>query len=76
MGSLNRKLSGGHGRANALYVLFYYVGAWLGITWAGFAYKHGGWSALVYTALLFLIVPLYAGIHERKIVQRQQLSEE
>ncbi len=76
VGSLNRKLSSGHGRANALYVLFYYVGAWLGITWAGFAYKQGGWSALVYTALLLLTIPLYAGIHELKIARRQHLSKE
>lgn len=70
VGSLNRKLASGHGRANALYVLFYYVGAWLGITWAGFAYEQGGWSALVYTALVFLIVPLYAGIYERRSAKR------
>ena len=69
VGSLNRKLSGGHGRANALYVLFYYGGAWLGITWAGFAYKHGGWSTLIGTAMLLLIIPLYAGIQERRIAQ-------
>jgi YNFM family putative membrane transporter len=76
VGSLNRKLTSGHGRANALYVLFYYVGAWLGITWAGFAYKQGGWSALVGTALLLLTIPLYAGIHEHKTAQRQQRNDE
>ncbi|HUL31359.1 MAG TPA: MFS transporter, partial [Thermodesulfobacteriota bacterium] len=37
VGSLNRKLSRGQGRANALYVLFYYMGGWLGITGTGFA---------------------------------------
>ncbi|MCW8902871.1 MFS transporter, partial [Sedimenticola sp.] len=38
VGSLNRRLTGGQGRANALYVLFYYVGGWIGITGSGFAY--------------------------------------
>ncbi len=67
VGSLNRKLSKGHGRANALYVLFYYSGGWLGITGLGFAYKLGGWSAVVYSALFLLIIPLGTGMGERKI---------
>jgi len=66
VGSLNRKLSIGQGRANALYVLFYYMGGWLGITLSGFAYKHGGWSAVIYICLFFLVIPLSAGIGERK----------
>jgi len=66
VGSLNRKLSSGQGRANALYVLFYYMGGWLGITLSGFAYKHGGWSAVIFICLFFLIFPLSAGLGERK----------
>lgn len=65
VGSLNRKLTGGHGQANALYMLFYYAGGWLGITGAGFAYKHGGWSAVVFICAALLLAPLYAGIYER-----------
>ena len=66
VGSLNRKLSSGQGRANALYVLFYYLGGWLGITGAGFAYKYGGWTTLVLTMMLLLVIPLIAGLGERK----------
>ena len=66
VGTLNRKLSSGQGRANALYVLFYYMGGWLGITLCGFAYKQGGWSAVIYICLFFLVIPLSAGIGERK----------
>ncbi|MFH1491521.1 MAG: MFS transporter, partial [Pseudomonadota bacterium] len=66
VGSLNRKLSSGQGRANALYVLFYYTGGWLGITGSGFAYEQGGWSALIVICMLLLIIPLSAGISERK----------
>ncbi len=66
VGTLNRKLSGGQGQANALYVLFYYVGGWVGITLTGLAYKHSGWPAVVFTGLIFLLVPLYAGWAERK----------
>jgi len=64
VGSLNRKLLSGQGRANALYVLFYYLGGWLGITGSGFAYKQGGWNVLVTVLLLLLIIPLSVGIAE------------
>ena len=70
VGSLNRKLSSGQGRANALYVLFYYMGGWLGITGSGFAYKQGGWNALIYISMLLLIIPISAGIGERKSSNR------
>jgi MFS transporter, YNFM family, putative membrane transport protein len=71
VGSLNRKLSSGQGRANALYVLFYYIGGWLGITLSGFAYKQGGWGAVIYICLFFLVIPLSAGIGERKNRRRR-----
>ena len=65
VGALNRKLDEGQGRANALYVLFYYAGGWLGITGCGFAYEHGGWSAVVFACMFFLLLPLGAGIVEK-----------
>jgi len=74
VGSLNRKLSRGHGRANALYVLFYYTGGWLGITATGFAYRLGGWSAAVYSGLFLLIIPLIAGMGERKLGHRRETA--
>ncbi|MGZ8463501.1 MAG: MFS transporter, partial [Candidatus Deferrimicrobiaceae bacterium] len=42
-GSLNRRLTAGRGRANSLYVLFYYLGGSIGITVSGHAYGYGGW---------------------------------
>ncbi|MBW2450573.1 MAG: MFS transporter [Deltaproteobacteria bacterium] len=66
VGSLNRRLSSGQGRANALYVLFYYLGGWLGITCTGFAFKQEGWNAVVYICAFLLLIPLGAGIGERK----------
>jgi YNFM family putative membrane transporter len=71
VGTLNRKLSSGQGRANAFYVLFYYMGGWFGITLSGFAYKQGGWSAVIYICLFFLVIPLSAGIGERKNRRRR-----
>ena len=65
VGSLNRKLSSGQGRANAIYVLSYYVGGWIGITVSGFAYKQGGWNALITLLMVCLIIPLSTGIGER-----------
>lgn len=66
VGLLNRKLSGGQGRANALYVLFYYLGGWLGITGTGLVYQQLGWRGLVMVCLLVLIIPVSAGLMERK----------
>ncbi len=66
VGSLNRKLFSGQGRANALYVLFYYMGGWLGITCTGFAFKHGGWNAVIYICAFLLLIPLGAGFGERR----------
>ena len=66
VGALNRRLTVGHGRANALYVLFYYMGGWLGITGAGFAFERGGWSAVVGFCATVLVVPLAAGLGERR----------
>ena len=66
VGILNRRLTSGQGQANALYVLFYYVGGWLGITAAGLAYQHGGWSAVLLMAGTLLAIPILAGLSERK----------
>ena len=66
IGLLNSKLTGGEGRANALYVLFYYAGAWIDITTCGFAYKYGDWHMVVYLCLALLIVPLSIGVIESR----------
>jgi YNFM family putative membrane transporter len=70
VGSLNRKLTSGQGRANAIYVLFYYTGGWLGITCSGFAFKHGGWHAVVFLCTLLSLIPLGTGIGERCSAKR------
>jgi len=74
VGALNRKLSGGHGRANALYVLFYYAGGWLGITVSGMVYKWGNWSAMLILCMIMLLIPMIAGIGELKS-ERMHLSD-
>lgn len=66
VGSLNSKLTSGQGRANALYVLFYYTGGWLGITVSGMAYKQGGWDFLVTILMSLLIIPISTGLGERR----------
>ena len=69
VGALNRKLTSGHGRANALYVLFYYMGGWFGITLSGFVYKHGGWNSMVCVCAFLLIIPVITGIGERRVIR-------
>ena len=71
IGLLNSKLTGAEGRANALYVLFYYAGAWIGITTCGFAYKYGNWKMVVYLCLSLLIVPLLIGVIESREARSQ-----
>ncbi len=66
VGLLNRKLSRSHGKANALYVLFYYCGGWLGITGAGFAFEHAGWKGVIGFVICFLVIPLATGLSEKR----------
>ena len=74
VGALNRKLAGGQGRANALYVLFYYLGGWLGITAAGFAYRQAGWPAVAAVGVVSLAFPLAAGIGEHRRRRRTAIQ--
>ena len=64
VGTLNRKLASSQGRANALYVLFYYLGGWLGITGTGWAYQKGGWNTVIGLCLVLLAIPLIVGFKE------------
>ncbi len=65
IGALNRKLSSGQGRANALYVLFYYVGGSLGITVSGIAYEYAGWNLVILLCGSFVLIPLIVGYFEK-----------
>jgi YNFM family putative membrane transporter len=65
-GALNRKLSAGRGRANAFYVLFYYLGGAAGITLSGLAYHRAGWPGVVALACAALLVPLGTGMLEKR----------
>lgn len=63
-GTLNRRLTVSRGRGNALYVLFYYVGGAVGITTCGYAWQHGGWSAVLGLNAVVLTIPLSIGLYE------------
>ncbi len=65
-GSLNRRLVSSRGRANSLYVLFYYLGGFLGITVSGYVYLSAGWSGVVVLGTLLLSIPFIAGITGKK----------
>jgi YNFM family putative membrane transporter len=64
LGTLNRRLTGSRGRANSLYVLFYYVGGATGISATGYAYAHAGWHGCVALATAVLLVPFGIGVFE------------
>jgi YNFM family putative membrane transporter len=65
IGSLNAKLSSSQGRANSLYVLFYYLGGAVGITCSGYAYAAMGWSGVVLVGCAVLLIPFIVGMRER-----------
>ncbi len=64
VGLLNRRLTASRGRANSLYVLFYYVGGAVGITACGYAYTGYGWIGAVSLNIAVLLLPLTIGFME------------
>jgi YNFM family putative membrane transporter len=66
VGALNRKLTTSQGRANSLYVLFYYLGGAVGITVSGFFYSAAGWDGVTGLGMSLLLVPLLMGIVENR----------
>lgn len=67
VGLLNRRLRSSQGRANALYVLCYYIGGWIGITLAGKAYEKYEWNGAIGLCFLMLLPLMAVGMLERKL---------
>ncbi|NJD63374.1 MAG: MFS transporter [Deltaproteobacteria bacterium] len=65
-GSLNLRLSTGRGRANSLYVLFYYIGGSIGITASGIAFHLAGWHGVGALGILVLALPFATGVFEMR----------
>ena len=65
-GCLNQKLRSSRGRANSLYVLFYYLGGSTGITVSGFGYQHFGWIGVTSIGIMLLGVIIAAGVVEMR----------
>ena len=71
LGTLNRRLTGSRGRANSLYVLFYYLGGASGISATGYAYARAGWHGCVALAIAVLLVPFGVGLFETSLDRRR-----
>jgi YNFM family putative membrane transporter len=71
-GSMNRRLRGSRGRANALYILFYYLGGSIGITVSGYGYQRFGWAGVTAIGLLLLTNILAVGLLEIKRAKRSK----
>lgn len=65
-GQLNRRLTVSRGRANSLYILFYYLGGSAGITLSGLVYERGGWPGVAALGIMMLSLPFSIGWGERK----------
>lgn len=63
-GWLNRNLVSSRGRANSLYVLFYYAGGSCGITASGMAYNRFAWPGVVVIGAIMLVVPFWVGMRD------------
>ena len=66
VGWLNRKLVSSRGRANSLYVLFYYAGGACGITLSGSVYERFSWVGVVGMGATMLLIPLWIGLQGLK----------
>ena len=69
-GALNSRVQHGKGRANALYVLFYYLGGFAGISLSGYALENVGWHGVVVLCLIMLLPSLALGVWAAR--QRRQ----
>jgi YNFM family putative membrane transporter len=63
-GWLNRNLVSSRGRANSLYVLFYYAGGSCGITASGIAYETFSWRGVIGIGTVMLLIPLWTGLED------------
>ena len=68
---LNRRLTSSRGRANSLYVLFYYLGGAAGITAYGYAYTSHGWVGAVVVGIAVISLPLSIGLLEITLARRE-----
>lgn len=73
-GSLNQKLKSSRGRANSLYVLFYYLGGSIGITISGYGYQKFGWTGVTGISMVLLAVILMAGVVEVRAQSNQPVD--
>lgn len=64
VGSMNRKLRTSRGRANSLYILWYYLGGSAGITVMGWGLKNYGWLGVTGSGLAMLAPLCAVGVHE------------
>jgi MFS family permease len=74
VGSMNRRLAAGRGRANSLYVLVYYLGGSAGITAGGFGYQRFGWIGVTGAGWALLAVIAAVGLKEIRIGRRGDAS--
>jgi len=73
VGALNRSVESSRGRANALYMLFYYLGGAVGINASGALYTRHGWGALVLFNAAVLVVPFATGVAVHRRERRSDL---
>ncbi|MDQ6618208.1 MAG: MFS transporter [Pseudomonadota bacterium] len=66
VGALNAAVTASRGRANALYMLFYYLGGAVGVLASGGVYTRSGWPGVVMLNIVALVAPFSAGVLARR----------
>lgn len=63
-GALNQRLTASQGRANSLYVMFYYIAGYSGVTVSGWVFEAAGWEGVTNLGLAMLGIPLAIALWE------------
>ncbi len=66
IGALNRRLDHSKGMANSLYVLSYYMGGAVGVTFSGWVYQAFRWPGVAVGGCIILAIPIAVGIAQAR----------
>lgn len=67
VGAMNRSLTQSRGRANSLYILWYYLGGSCGITVMGWAWQYAAWDGVLGVGLTMLLVLAAVALWEQRL---------
>ncbi|MEJ5242165.1 MAG: MFS transporter [Desulfomicrobiaceae bacterium] len=73
VGAMNRSLTESRGRANSLYILWYYLGGSCGITVMGWAWQHAAWNGVLVVGFAMLFILAAIALWEKRLERTGRL---